>query len=245
MEANKSLKTEEIAKVALEKELNNVVVLVGDAPEQHNNQPVDISGNIDAPNRFLEGKISEFEGSKSHCLASKTEGKITLILNEQSVCDKYVITGKIEVAKKFSSLGINKNDVSYTPEQLANKFKLLRSLFESNLEHAKICATLRNIKAKVNADIEKADDRKGNVERNFRQAVESNMPDSIKLNLPLLEGEPPVVIELNVVLEVVNGSDIKCYLESIDAADLMEELFNKRVSEEIEKLSKLVTVIEY
>jgi hypothetical protein len=39
----------------------------------------------------------------------------------------------------------------------------------------------------VNAQIDKADDRKGNVTENFKQTVISNMPDSIKLKLPLLE----------------------------------------------------------
>ena len=144
-----------------------------------------------------------------------------------------------------SSKPINKSEVVYTPEQLANKLKLLRSLFVSNLDHASICSTLRNIKAKVSADVEKLDDRKGNVERNFRQVVESNMPDAIKLNIPLLEGEPAIEIEVNVVLEVNGGSDIRCYLESIDAADLIESQFERRVSEEVAEIEKFVTVIKY
>jgi hypothetical protein len=45
----------------------------------------------------------------------------------------------------------------------------------------------------------KADDRKGNVTENFKQTVISNMPDSIKLKLPLLEGEDPIEIEVNVI----------------------------------------------
>jgi hypothetical protein len=51
----------------------------------------------------------------------------------------------------------------------------------------------------VNAQIDKADDRKGNVTENFKQTVISNMPDSIKLKLPLLEGEDPIEIEVNVI----------------------------------------------
>jgi hypothetical protein len=239
------MKTEEIAKTALQKGMSSVVVLTGDAPTQHNNNCVEINGNIDAPQRFLKGRFSTFDKLSSHCLVSTSEGKIVLVLNEQSSTDKFTVTGKIEVANKFTSLGINKSDVAYSPEQLANKLKLLRSLFVSNLDHANICSTLRNIKAKVSADVEKLDDRKGNVERNFKQVVESNMPNAIKLKLPLLEGEPAIEIEVNVILEVNGGSDIKCYLESIDAADLIESQFEKRVNEEVEEIEKLVTVIKY
>jgi hypothetical protein len=89
---------------------------------QHNNQHVTI-GTISAPSRFIEGE-EDFDSSRRHYLVSKTDGVIKLILNEQSVTDKYIIQGKIEVAKKFTALGINNDKVSYEPEQLANKLKL-------------------------------------------------------------------------------------------------------------------------
>jgi hypothetical protein len=51
------------------------------------------------------------------------------------------------------------------------------------------------------------------------------MPDSIKLKLPLLEGEDPIEIEVNVIL--AHSSDIRCSLESIDASELIETQFTK------------------
>jgi len=235
---------EKLAQTAIEKGISTLVVLEGKAPEQHNDVPVIIAGNIYAPSRFIIGRKEEFENSKRHCLVSKTDGIILLIINEQSVVNNYKVQGKIEVAKKFTALGINNDKTLYSPEELANKLKLLRSMFVSNMEHASICSTLRNLKAKVNADIDKADDRKGNVTKNFKQTVESNMPDAIKLKLPLLEGEEPIEIEVNVILEA-HGSDIKCSLESIDAAELIEKQFQVRVEEEVKKIENWVTVIEY
>lgn len=238
------MKNEKLAQSAIEKGINTLVVLEGNAPEQHNPKPLSINGNIDAPSRFIEGRKDDFKDAARHCLVSKTEGKIELVLNEQSVVDKYTIVGKIEVSKKFLNLGINSDKTAYSPEELANKLKLLRAMFVSNIEHSNICSTLRNLKAKVNSDIENLNDRKGNVTANFKQTVESNMPDAIKLKLPLLEGEEPIEIEVSILLEA-NGSDIKCYLESIDAAELIEEQFEKRVNEEVEKIKDWVTVIEY
>lgn len=170
---------------------------------------------------------------------------IKLIINEESVVNNYQITGEIEISKKFKSLGINDENKSYAPSELANKLKLLRNLFVSNLEHSRICATLRNLKAKINSDIEKSDDRKGNVVDNFKQTVESNMPDSIKLNIPLIEGGPKIEIELNIVLEASGTSEIRCYLESIDASEIIENLFESKVIEEVEKIKDHVTIIYY
>jgi hypothetical protein len=238
------METEKIAQKLIEQGQKSVVILTGTAPEQFNNRPIEINGNIDAPSRFIEGRKDDFEDITRYCKVSKTDGKIHLIINEQSVVDKYEIIGQIQVAKKFKNLAINENK-AYSPEELSNKLKLLRNLFPSNLEHATICGTLRNLKAKINADIEKADDRKGNVERNFKQTVESNMPDAITLKIPLLEGEPAVEIQVNVVLEANGNSGINCYLESIDAAELIETLFEQRVEEEVEKIKDWVTVIYY
>jgi hypothetical protein len=239
------MNNEKVTQTMLENDLKTVTILTGQAVDQHNPKPVDISGNIDAPSRFIEGRKTDFDKSQRHCLVSKTDGIIKLILNEQSVVNKYTIQGKIEIAKKFQSLGINNDKQGYSPEELANKLKLLRSLFVSNLEHINICGTLRNLKAKINRDIEDSNDKKGNVTKNFQQTVESNMPDSIKLKIPLLEGEEPVEIEVNVILEAEGGSNIKCYLESIDAAELIESQFTERVNQEIEKIKSFVTIIEY
>jgi hypothetical protein len=240
------MNNEIIAKEAMKQGISTVVVLEGQAPTQHNNQCVNIAGTISAPSNFILGRNEDFNKSTSHhCMVSKTDGVIKLILNEQSSTDKYTITGTIKTGKKFLSLGINDDRVSYEPEELANKLKLLRAMFVSNLEHATICTTLRNLKAKINAQIESLNDRKGNVTENFKQTVSSNMPDSIKLKLPLLEGEDPIEIEVNVILETNGGSGIVCSLESVDAAELIEEQFKLRVEQEIDKIKSLVTIIEY
>lgn len=239
------MEVERIAEEAFKKDQGSIIVLTGSAPVQYNPEPVNITGNIDAPSRFIEGRREDFKDSQRHCMVSKTEGTILLVLNEQSVVNHYTVSGKIEIGKKFQKLGINSDSSAYSPEELANKLKLLRSMFKNNMEHANICGTLRNLKAKINKEIESLDDRKGNVTANFKQTVESNMPDAITLRLPLLEGEEPVEIEVNVILETDGASQIKCYLESIDAAELIEELFEKRVNEEVEKIKDFVTVIEH
>ncbi len=236
---------EKLAAVAIDKGVSTIVLLEGEAPEQHNPEPVTINGNIDAPSRFIEGRSEEFKESARHCMVSKTDGVIELIINEQSTVHKYKVRGKILISKKFRELGINDDNRTYEPVQLANRFKLMRNIFKSNLEHATICKTLRNLKATINAEIEKLDDRKGNTTDLLRTTVQSNMPEAITLKLPLLEGEEPVEIQVNVILEVGGNNGIFCYLESIDAAEMIEQQFEQRVNQEVEKIKDWVTVIHY
>lgn len=235
----------EVLDFALANGILEVVFREGEALELHNPKSVTITGTIDAPSRFIEGKAEEFEGAKTHCKVSKTDGKIELILNEQSETDRYTVIGKIDVAKKFVTLGINNDTKHYAPKELANKIKLMRKMFPSAIEHAKLCSSLRNIEAKVNQELKEADDRRGNVSIDFKQAVESNIPDEVEISLPLLEGEDPVKFKLAIVLEANGASEIRCYLESIDAAEMIETQFENRVEEEVEKIKEFSTVIYY
>ena len=222
----------------------SVVWLDGKAPEQHNNKPVEISGTITAPAIFVEKRKEVIEPLNSHCLASKTSGTMKLVINEQSVCNKFSITGQVEIGKRFKELGINQ-DVSYSPMSLAKKFKLLRSIFPSRTEHTSIVGLLRNVEAKIKADVDNKDDARGNVEISYKQALETNVPDSFKLRLPLIEGADPTEIDVDIIMELEGGRSIKCFLESMDGADLIEEAMRDLVETEVAKIEDKVTVLYY
>ena len=60
--------------------------------------------------------------------------------------------------------------------------------------------------------------------------------------LPIIEGKEPKSVEVNVVLEVENG-DIICCLESMDAAEFIDEIREKAVLEEVEVIKDKTTII--
>lgn len=252
MESNSKGKTQkqvtekvvEQAVEALQKNENvTLTILTGDAPnalQQYNPLPVEITGTIDAPARFCE--VREFEQKQSHCLVSISKGSIKLIVNEQETINKFTVTGVIAIASIFTKLGINDASKSYTPLELANALKLRRSLFKNRLDHAEIIKTLRNIKGKVNQEIEAQKDNNGSKSEVFKQTVESNVPEAFSLIIPVIEGEEAKTIEVNVVLEVDNG-EIICTLESIDGAEFIDEIREKAVLEQVEKIKDRTTVI--
>lgn len=204
---------------------------------------VSISGAIDSPKRWLKSREETFNKLESHALVDYDNRSINLVINEtNSNGEYYQINGQIQLSEKFTDLGINSSCQSYSPVELANKLKLLRSIFPQKGDHAIIVNTLRNLKAKINKAMEQTDDRRGNTSNSFEQTVESNMPESFKICIPLIKGANPIEIELSVILEAKSG-EIRCFLESVEAAEKIDEISEKLISEEVEAIEELTTVI--
>lgn len=233
--------TKEVIEMALTHGVE-VVFREGEALPLHHPESTKITGAIDAPSRFVESRKGLFEPKKSFTKINRDEKTIKMHIDEQAAHGWYYIEGRLLLSKEFTELGINTNK-SYNPVELANVLKLRRSIFENVTDHAGIIYTLRNIKAKINKQIEEGDDTRGNVSKHFEQTVESNMPESFNIKLPLIKGEPKIQFPVNVVLKA-NGSDIICYLESIEAAEFIDEICEKRIDEEIDKIKDFTTIIE-
>jgi len=224
--------------------VKEVVIRKGSAMTLHHPDNVSISGIISSPSKFIKDRNEDFEKNKSYCVVNRENKRINLILNEQYVHGNYEIIGTIKVGSKFTALGINNSEKVYTPMELSKKLKFMRSIFESKAEHASIVNALRQIKAKLKQSIEAEDDNRGNVKGSFEQTLESNVPEKFTLVLPLLEGEEKSKFEVNVLIEGSDYNGLRCYLESVDAADMIEEAVDKRIDEEIELIKDFAVVIE-
>lgn len=235
---------EKIASEAMKDGSKSIVILTGEAPKQHNNVCVDISGNIDSPSRFISKRGDDFKDCDRHCIVNKDNGQIVLTINPQSSTDKHTITGEIKVSSKFKGLGINDSSCSYSPEELHHKLKLMRSYFPDTSTHLSICKELKNLTATINREIQDHDDERGNVSQKFKQTVESNIPKQFIMSIPVIEGEPPVDLSMAINLKAGGTSTILCYLESMDGADIIEETFQKRLQEEIDLIKDWVVIIE-
>jgi len=229
-------------KEAIKDGATTITLLTGSAPAQpalYNPNPVSITGTLDAPSRFTEIRV--FEQKESHCLVNVSEGTIKLIVNEQETINKFTVEGKVYDSKIFKELGLNANK-TWTPEILQKTLRLKRAIFESKAEHTALMATLKNIKAKVNQEVEQGSETNGNRNQLFRQTVDSNMPPAFTLKIAIFEGMPPRTIEVNTILEVIDG-DIYCLLESADAAEFAENYKADVIEKEVEKLKDRTTII--
>lgn len=217
-----------------------LIIRQGEALEVQNPLNVNIDGNIDAPSRFVEKR--ETKPETSICYFSTTKGEIQLITDDREPFGKYIVTGKIKINPKYKALGINNADVTLPPKALARKFKMLRRMFPSKEEHMRICNILNKFEAKVHKEFEESQSDNGDYKSLKNQIVESNIPSSFLMSVPIIEGEDETTIEVFTVI-VAEGNTIKCSLESVDAIEYIEDFFDKRVKDEVKKLEGKTTLI--
>jgi len=230
--------------VKVEEGVKELVIREGQALPLANTPNLNIAGVINAPSEFIKARNADFKINKSNCQVNRNARRIDLYLNEDSPFGTYHISGHIYLGNKFKALGINDSEVSYTPRDLAKKLKMLRSIFDSRTEHAAVINSLRDIKAKLKQDLDAKDDNRGNLSASFEQTLESNIPEKFTINIPLIEGQKPTKFDVHIFIEGSSYNDLRCYLESVDAADMIEESVEKLIDAEVKIIKEYAVVIE-
>ena len=98
-----------------------------------------------------------------------------------------------------------------------------------------LVSILKNFKAKVNQDIERIKEENGSKTDNFSQIVDSNLPKSFKLNIPLFRGFACEEIEVEIYADV-DGRDVTLSLISAGANEAIEEYKNRVIDEELKQI---------
>ena len=140
--------------------------------------------------------------------------------------------------------GINADGGRLTNFDMSRLFKMNRSFFETKTKAMELVTILQNFKAKVDTDLEKADDRRGNTKLLRNQIVRSNLPEEFVLEIPIFKGEP----KQRILVEVdIDPDDFSCSLISADAADIIHETVDQRFNDilkDIEENFHDVAIIE-
>ena len=98
-----------------------------------------------------------------------------------------------------------------------------------------LVSTLKNFKAKVNQDIERSKEENGSKVDNYSQVVDSNLPKSFKLNIPLFKGFACEEIEVEIYADV-DGREVSLSLVSAGANEAIEEYKNKVIDKQVEAI---------
>lgn len=166
---------------------------------------------------------------------NRDEHRICLAVNsnESSITDVY--TSALKLSKELSEFGINTGK-SWITFELAHFIKMNRSCFESKASAMELVSVLQNFKAKVDKDIENTDDTRGNKKLLLQQTVDSNLPESFKVTIPIFKGIENQTIEVEVMID---ASDFSCQLISPEAKDFIDNESDKILNDELDKIEKM------
>jgi hypothetical protein len=207
----------------------------GAAPKPIEPFSLKINGTIETPFKWLEKKASVFEMKFCSIQVDREAGDITLTIREKSP-DFDEIVGRLELHPDFKKFEINTGKQTASHE-LAELIKMNRSCFKDKETAMKLVKELRSFKAKVEKELESVKDDRANYSMKKIQAVETNIPDSFVLVVPIFKGQPKETIEVEIN---INADNYACSLVSPEANDFIAEFKDKIINEQIEKIQTLV-----
>lgn len=202
-----------------------------------------INGVISCVVEYLTKRINagQFNQKDCHILVNRDKVEITLITNEADAYNRGQVVGKLSYNPKFIEFGINAGKV-WTPTELGLFIKMNRAFFTDRQSNMALVSTLMNFTATVNNKIERAVAENGNRTDNFAQVVNSNLPESFVIQMPIFKGMPAETIEVETFAQV-NGREVAFVLLSPGAQATLEDLRDKIIDEQIAAIREIASDI--
>lgn len=194
----------------------DMVIRFGDALPLKEPKYVSINGTIDAPARWVEKRKDDIVSADAHILVDRDHMTITLNTDENNFYSDQIV-GTLTLSTEMQEFGINTGEYMSCFD-MADRIKQLRTYFETQQEAMKLVTELRSFKAKIDKELELSDDKRGNQKILRAQTVESNLPKSFNVNMPIFKGTEKRTFEVEVE---INPNDLSCTLVSPDAHDIV------------------------
>lgn len=206
-----------------------------------------LSGVIGAPVEYLTKRVEtgQFTQERSHLIVDREDIKLTLVINEDDEYNRGQINGTLEFHPKFVEFGINTGKV-WTPTELGLFFKMNRAFFPDKSINMKLVTDLMNFSATVNNVIERSVKENGDRTDNFAQVVNSNLPASFTLDIPIFKGMDSETLEVETFAKV-SGREVAFTLLSPGANQTLEEIRDKAIDAQLEQVKSIapnIAIIE-
>ncbi len=219
-----------------------VMLRYGEAPallEPKEPIKLQLVGTLNSPTEFLAKRLKtgQIDVDRSHIKVDREEARICLTVNENDAYNVGTVTGAIEFNPKFNEFGINRN-VKWTPIELGMFLKLNRPLFKDKAENMKLVTELMNFTATINNKVERSVKENGSNTDNFAQVVNSNLPNSFKVYMPLIKGGKKEEIEVE-TMATIDGREVSFVLISPGAVEAIESVIETAIDRELDEIRKI------
>lgn len=193
-------------------------------------------GTIHAPAIYLAQKNASGIANHKNIVVTVERERMTIhVLMDDTDPHSHAVIGSLQLHPDFVKLGINNPEKKYTPTELAELLKLNRHLFVKMADNLDVVSKLKAFTAKVESDIEKSSDSRGNKKELRAQVVTSNIPSGFTLKLPIFKGED--FAEVDIELEV--NEHLQISLFSYDANQIVEKTKNVIIDTQLQKIDEI------
>lgn len=197
---------------------------------------IDITGNIDSVSNWLDKRIEINDKGDSHIIVNRDEMSVLLVFNETDPHYQGMVKGQLSYHPDFKKWKINEGK-GWGNDELAEFIKMNRSCFKSKNDAMKLSGELKNLKIKVDKEVEASNDNRGNVKVLAAQTViDSSIPKSFMLNVPVFKGQEKQEFEVEVY---VNPSTFQVTLVSPDANDIKDAVRDNIISMQLMRINEI------
>ena len=220
--------------------MNEVIIREGAAPKVLDPKaPVkmNVNGTINAPFEYLSKRIDCINQKDWHIIVSREKITIELVVNEADEYTRGTIAGTLQYHPKFEEFGINTGKV-WSPFDFAMFCKMNRAFIADKNANMSLVSACKNFTAKVNNQIERAIQENGNRTDNLAQVVNSNLPESFTLSIPIFKGgkKEDLVVE---TFAKIDGRNVAFVLLSPGAEETLEDLRDKAIDEQLNAIKAI------
>lgn len=198
----------------------------------------DVAGVLSTPLDWLRKRVDTIEQKKAKILVEREKYTITLIVNESDPYNKATISGTAELSEVFKKFGINDPNAGWVPAKLGQFIRLNRATFEDKEQCMKLVSALKNFKANAQSQIEKQHDPSGSRAEVYRQTVESNLPKSFTVKIPIFAGPVKTTFDVEFDHYLTDG-EVFLQLVSPGAQELMDEWRDNSIDKVLNSIREL------
>jgi len=205
-----------------------VVVRQGKALDPREPAKIVVAGNIESIGAFLRQRyadekagfdLQKVDREKAIVLVDKDNNKIQLKLDPQNFYGTE-ITATLEESTELAVFGINK-EREFSREDLIKLFRFNKLHFADPVKCDDLVKSLQRFSAKAYVDLTKEDDTRGNFAAAVTKKVETGIPESFVLSIPIYKGQPKITFEVSICLDVI-GTRAAFWFESVQLNELLE-----------------------
>lgn len=197
---------------------------------------IEIYGVLDSPVKWLEKRFEKIDLDEAHIVVDRDKKIISLVFNETNTYEHSMVRGQLSIHPIFEKFGINSGKYR-TPLEMSELFKMNRSYFENTQTAMELVSLLKVFKAKVNKEVEQNIDlHKGDKKLIYNQVVDSNLPPTFNVELPIFKGGEKHVLELETYF---NPDDLTCTLVSPQANDIIEQITDDAINSVLEQIKNI------
>lgn len=219
-----------------------VVHLTEEAEKLFYEKPVTMAGTIKAPGNFIEKRKDQDEELRSNVTFSYRNRVIMLETLENWKEFGYNIKGELIVNPEIKYFGINENRM-FTVKEMVKHIRMRKFLFESEQQHQRVLEALQNFTAKVDTEIKKINDQRGNIEDVYKTTLKSNAELAFSLKMRVFIGEEEKIIRIEVACEADNSA-VRFWFESPDLIILLEADTKAIIDAELKRFPETFVFIE-